>query len=55
MQIVPVDIPINIKTVSIEQISTKYPTKTNKKVIMIADTNNYIKKADLIIPANNLK
>lgn len=27
--------------------------KTNKKVIMLADTNNFIKKADLIIPCNN--
>jgi len=27
--------------------------KTNKKVIMLADTNNFIAKADLIIPCNN--
>ncbi len=27
--------------------------KTNKKVIMISDTNNYVKQADVIVPANN--
>ncbi|MBS3072255.1 30S ribosomal protein S2 [Candidatus Pacearchaeota archaeon] len=27
--------------------------KTNKKVLMLADTNNFIKKADHIIPCNN--
>ncbi|MEA3329454.1 MAG: 30S ribosomal protein S2 [Nanoarchaeota archaeon] len=27
--------------------------KTNKKIIMLADTNNYAKKYDVLIPANN--
>ncbi len=26
---------------------------TNKKIIMLADTNNYVKRADVLIPANN--
>lgn len=27
--------------------------KTNKKVLMLADTNNFTKKADIVIPCNN--
>ena len=27
--------------------------KTNKKVIMLADTNNFTRGADLVIPCNN--
>jgi small subunit ribosomal protein S2 len=37
----------------VDRNSLKDAVATNKKVIMIADTNNYVKKANIIIPANN--
>lgn len=37
----------------VDRNALKDSLATNKKVIMIADTNNYVKKADIIIPANN--
>ena len=37
----------------IDRNALKDSVQTNKKIIMLADTNNYIKKADIIIPCNN--
>tara|TARA_Y100000310_G_scaffold268572_1_gene281232 strand:- start:1281 stop:2105 length:825 start_codon:yes stop_codon:yes gene_type:complete len=37
----------------IDRNALKDALMTNKKVIMVADTNNYVKKADIIIPGNN--
>jgi len=37
----------------IDRNALKDAIDTNKKIIMLADTNNFIKKADVIIPCNN--
>jgi small subunit ribosomal protein S2 len=37
----------------VDKNALKDAISTNKKVIMLADTNNYIKKCDVLVPANN--